>query len=110
MKHIKTFEQFINESNVNEAKTKNFYVDIMISYKDKNYIEGGTEDSVIAGIEDGLKKNKWTTDQDDIEDAIDYQTKSTAIQFTVTVPSNVKEKDIIKALSLSGLSVNIDEA
>lgn len=110
MKHIKKFEDFVYENNLNEANTKNFYVDIMLSYEDKNYSEGETEKAVANGIDAGLKKNKWTIDQDDIDDIFDYQTNSTAVQFTVTVPSNVKEKDIIKALSLEDLSVNIDPA
>lgn len=85
-----------------------YYIDICLSYRDKKYVEGETEKAVIQGIQSGLDKNKWITDEEDIENAIDYQTHSTAIQFNLTVPSKVTEKDIIEQLSLKGVSTNVD--
>lgn len=92
-----------------KRKTTTFYIDICLSYRSKEYVEGETEKQVLRGIDEGLKKTGWTIDESDIENAVDYQTHSTAIQFNVTVPKGIDEKQIKKELSLEGLSVNIDK-
>jgi hypothetical protein len=102
MKYLKTFESHNKDEN-------QYYIDICLSYRDKNYIEGETEKSVLYGIETGLKETGWKIDENDIDDAVDYQTNSTAIQFNLTVPKDVTKSQIIKKLSLEDLSVNIDK-
>lgn len=89
------------------VKTKRTKVDICISYSDRGYIEGETEDGILFNIDEGLKKNKWRTIPD-LDDAVDYQTKSTAVQFTLVTPATVTKKKIKQELGLSDLSVNFE--
>lgn len=84
-------------------------IDICLSYRSKKYVEGETEKAVWFGIEEGLKRTGWTSSVTSFEDAVDYQTHSTAITFNLTVPHNVTDRQIRKELSFQGLSVNIEE-